>query len=63
MPFTHDGSVDKIKDIKREFQWSEDKARRFHDWLHSNYDDEKNEMSYTRLREVAQEFNSEDRRS
>lgn len=61
MPYTHEGAADKIRDIKREFEWSEEKARRFHDWLTQNYPDEKDEMSYTRLREVAQEFNREDR--
>ncbi len=59
--YTHDGASDKIRDIKREFQWSEEKARRFHDWLARNYPGTKDEMSYTRLREVAREFERDDR--
>lgn len=61
MPYSHDGAADKINDIKQEFRWSEQKARRFHDWLTDNYRFEKNEMSYTRLREVAREFDRSDR--
>jgi hypothetical protein len=63
MPFTHSGAADKIRDIKQEFRWSEDKARRFHDWLGKSYPSEKDEMSYTQLRQAAQEFNSQDRGS
>ena len=60
MPFTHQGAADKIKDIKEEMRWSEAKARRFHDWLTESYPDEKDKMSYTKLRELAYEFNRED---
>ena len=61
MPWSHEGATDKINNIKREFGWKEAKADRFHRWLTDNYPGEKNEMSLSRLREVAREFASEDR--
>lgn len=61
MPYSHEGATDKIKNIKQEFGWKEAKSRRFHDWLTDNYPSEKDEMSLTRLREVAREFASSDR--
>ena len=61
MPYSHQGSTDKINNIKREFQWKPAKARRFHDWLHANYKYEKDSMSMSRLREVARTFANQDR--
>lgn len=61
MPWSHQGAADKIKNIKEEFRWKEAKARRFHDWLTDNYPFEKDEMSLSRLREVAREFANQDR--
>jgi hypothetical protein len=61
MPWSHEGATQKINSIKEEFNWNSSRASRFHDWLESSYPGEKEEMSFTRLREVAREFMEQDK--
>lgn len=60
MPWSHEGSTEKINNVASRRGWKPGKRRRFHDWLASTYPSEKDTMSEQQLYNAALEFERSD---